>query len=140
MDDVNYVCMNSGRYAGRDDNGKLTEMFISGGEKVRLDFNLGFISMNYKDPCELRPRYVSKDTQCDKFCECIVEERGHIYLLQENVLNWFRPIIHKHFAAKLCEDVDKLNKFLETLPINSFKDVKDCKTSWLVIYIDNGDD
>lgn len=140
MEEPNYICIKGGTYCGRADNGKPTEMFISGGGKVHLDFNLGFISMNYGDPCELRPHYVSKDTQCDKFCACTVENRGHIYLPQENIFNLFRPIIHKHLAAKLCKNVDDLNEFLKTLPINSLKDVKDCKTSWLVIYVDKGDD
>lgn len=140
MEEPNYVCMNSGKYAGRDDNGKPIEIFISIGEKVHLDFNLGFISIDYGKEFQLRPNHVGKDFPCDRFCKCDTENSGYIYLPQDNIPNWFRPIIHKHLAAKLCENVEKLNEFLKTLPINSFIDVRDCKTAWLIIYIDYGDD
>lgn len=70
----------------------------------------------------------------------ICTERSTIYIKQDNIDKCFRPIVHKHLAAKLCEDVVKLNNFLETLPIDSLKDVKGYETSWLVVYIDNGDD
>ena len=95
MKEPNYVCINGGNYCGRADNGKLTERFISRGEKVHLDFDLGFICMNYEKPCELRPHYVDKDFQGNRFCECTVKDSGHIYSPQENILNSFRPIIHK---------------------------------------------
>lgn len=140
MEEPNYVCVNGGKYQGRDDDGKLTEMFISGGEKVHLDFNLGFISMDYEHPCELRPHHVGKDFSCDKFCECDIVDKGHIYLPQENVLNWFRPIVHKHIATVAFEKVEEMNKWLIDKPINSIKDIKIGGKAFLVMYIDNGDD
>lgn len=140
MKEPNYICMNGGNYQGRDDNGKLIAMFISGGEKVHLDFNLAFICMNHKDLCELRPHYVSEDTQYDKFCECDIEDKGHIYLPQENILNWFRPIIHKHLATVAFEKVEEMNNWLIDKPVNSVKDIKIGHKAFLVMYIDNGDD
>ena len=143
LEEPNYVCMNGGRYCGRDDKGKLIEQFISRGNKVYLEFNFGFVNIDYENSCEMRPHYINSNIpNVEKFCRCVIDDdRGTvIYLKQENILNSFRPIVHKHPAAKLCEDVDKLNEFLKTLPINSLRDVKDCKKSWLVIYIDNGDD
>lgn len=140
MKEPNYVCIKGGNYCGRADNGKPTDRFISGGEKVHLDFNLGFICMNYAEPCELRPHYVDKDVQCDRFCECDIKDKGHIYLPQENILNSFRPIIHKHIATAAFETVEKMNEWLIDKPVNSIKDIKIGSKAFLVMYIDNGDD
>lgn len=140
MEEPNYVCIKGGNYCGRDNKGKLTEMFISSGEKVCLDFDLGFVCMNYKEPCELRPYYVDKNFQGDRFCECTVKDKGHIYLLQENILNSFRPIIHKHLATVAFEKVEEMNNWLIDKPVNSIKDIKVGPKAFLVMYIDNGDD
>ena len=135
---ANYICINSGRYDGYNENGERYSLPISDGDKVKIDFDL----MPYTP-------YIGGSTICfqrlddnyngDRYAR-IRTERSTIYIKQGDILYSFRPIVHKHLAAKLCEDVDKLNDFLKTLPIDSFRDVKDCKTAWLVIYIDNGDD
>lgn len=140
MEEPNYVCMNGGNYHGRDYEEKPTEMFISGGEKVHLDFNLGFINMDYREPCKLRPHYVGKDVQCDRFCKCGTGDKGDIYLLQENIFNSFRPIIHKHIATVAFEKVEEMNNWLIDKPVNSIKDIKVGPKAFLVMYIDNGDD
>lgn len=136
--DANYVCIKGGRYDGYNENGKRYALPINIGDKVKIDFDL----------TPYNP-YIGGSTICfqrlddsyngDKYAR-ICTERSTIYVKQDNIDKFFRPIVHKHLAAKLCEDVDKLNEFLKTLPIDSLKDVKDCKTAWLVIYIDNGDD
>lgn len=138
MNDANYVCINGGRYEGYNENGERFSLPISDGDKVKIDFDL----MPYNP-------YIGGSTICfqrlddnynsDRYAR-IRTERSTIYIKQGDILYSFRPIVHKHLAAKLCEDVDKLNDFLKTLSIDSFRDVKDCKTAWLVIYIDNGDD
>lgn len=135
---ANYVCINGGRYEGYNENGERFSLPISDGDKVKIDFDL----MPYNP-------YIGGSTICfqrlddnyngDRYAR-IRTERSTIYIKQGDILYSFRPIVHKHLAAKLCEDVDKLNDFLKTLSIDSFRDVKDCKTAWLVIYIDNGDD
>lgn len=140
MEEPNYICIKGGKYCGRADNGKPTERFISCGEKVHLDFNLGFINMDYKESCELRPHYVSKDFSCDRFCKCTMENKGHVYLPQENILNSFRPIIHKHIATVVFKTVEEMNKWLINKPVNSIKDIKISSNIFLVMYVDNGDE
>ena len=135
---ANYVCINGGRYDGYNEDGERYSLPIGKDDKVKIDFDL----------TPYNP-YIGGSTICfqrlddsyngDKYAR-ICTECSTIYVKQDNIDKSFRPIVHKHLAAKLCEDVDKLNEFLKTLPIDSFRDVKDCKTAWLVIYIDNGDD
>lgn len=136
--DVNYVCINGCRYDGYNGNGERFALPISCGDKVKIDFDW----MAYKP-------YIGGSTisfqglvdnyDGDKYAR-ICTERSIIYIRQDNIDKCFRPIVHKHLAAKLCEDIDKLNAFLKDLPIDSLKDIKDRETSWLVVYIDNGDD
>ena len=135
---ANYVCINSGRYDGYNGNGERFSLPISNGDKVKIDFDLTPYNP-YIGGSMISFQRLGDNHNVDKYAR-ICTERSTIYIKQDNIDKSFRPIVHKHLAAKLCEDVDKLNEFLKTLPIDSLKDVKDCKTAWLVIYIDNGDD
>lgn len=135
---ANYICINGGRYEGYNENGKRYAPLISIGDKVEIDFNL--MPYNpYIGGSTIAFQRLSDNYNGDEYAR-ICTERSTIYIKQDNIDRCFRPIVHKHLAAKLCKDINELNKFLETLPIDSFRDVKDCKTAWLVIYIDNGDD
>ena len=60
--------------------------------------------------------------------------------LQENILNLFRPIIHKHLATVAFETVEKMNEWLIDKSVNSINDIKIGPKAFLVMYIDNGDD
>ena len=136
---ANYVCINGGRYDGYNEDGERFSLPISEGDKVEIYFNLAPYNP-YIGGSVISFQRVSDSYNGDKYVH-IYTERSSIYIKQDDSIDKsFRLIVHKHLAAKLCEDVDKLNDFLKTLPINSFRDVKDCKTAWLVIYIDNGDD
>ena len=138
MDNVNYVCTNSGWYEGYNEDGERFSLLINNDDKVKVDFDL-MPYHPYIGSSTISFQKLSDYYNGDKYAR-ICTEHSTIYIKQDNIDKYFRPIVHKHLAAKLCEDVDKLNEFLKTLPINSLKDVKDCKTAWLVIYIDNGDD
>lgn len=138
MKEPNYVCISGGRYDGYNEDGKPFSLPISDGDKVEINFDL--MPYNpYIGDSTISFQRLSDSYDGEKYAR-ICTERSTIYIKQNNIDKYFRPIIHKHLTAKLCKDIDELNKFLETLPIDSFRDVKDCKTSWLVIYIDNGDD
>lgn len=135
---ANYVCTSGGRYDGYDENGERFALPISEGDKVKIDFD--FMAYNpYIGDSAISFQRLGDNYNGDKYAR-IRTERSTIYIEQGNILYSFRPIVHKHLAAKICEDIVKLNNFLETLPIDSLKDVKGYETSWLVIYIDNGDD
>lgn len=140
MNNVNYICINSGNYSGRDDKGKFIEQYISCGNKVYLKFNFGFI--NDDNLCNVRPHHINGDfPHIEKFCKCVIDDRGtEIYLKQENILNSFRPIIHKHIATVVFKTVEGMNKWLIDKPVNSIKDIKIGDKAFLVMYIDNGDD
>ncbi len=140
MDNVNYICINSGNYLGRNDEGKFIERYISCGDKVYLEFNLGFVTDN--NLCNVRPHCINGDfSYAEKFCRCVIDDSGtEIYLKQENILNSFRPIVHKHIATVVFKTVDEMNKWLIDKPVNSIKDIKICHKTFLVMYIDNGDD
>lgn len=142
MEEPNYVCLLGGKYVGRDNKGKFTEKYISCGDKVYLEFNLGFINMNYDNPCEIRPHRINSDSpHVEKFCRCAIDDRGtEIYLEQENILKSFRPIVHKHIATMTFENTKEMNKWLIDKPVNSIKDIKIGPKAFLVMYIDNGDD
>ena len=143
MNSANYICIKGGRYDGYNENGERFSLPISDSDKVKIDFDLTPYNPYIGSPKisfqRLGDNYNGDNYNGDKYAR-ICTERSIIYIEQGNISKSFRPIVHKHLAAKLCEDVDKLNEFLKTLPIDSLKDVKDCKTAWLVIYIDNGDD
>ena len=138
MNNVNYVCTNGGRYEGYNENGERFSLLINIGDIVKIDFDL-----TPHDPYAcgsiISSQKLSGYCNGDMYAR-ICTERSVIYIKQDNIYKHFRPIVHKHLAAKLCKNVDDLNEFLKTLPIDSLKDVKDCKTSWLVIYVDKGDD
>jgi hypothetical protein len=138
MNNVNYVCTNGGRYEGYNENGERFSLLINIGDMVKIDFDLTPYNP-YADVSTISFQKLSGCCNGDMYAR-VCTEHSVIYIKQNNIDKYFRPIIHKHLAAKLCEDVDKLNEFLKTLPIDSLKDVKDCKTSWLVIYVDQGDD
>ena len=146
MEEPNYVCLLGGKYLGRDDKGKFIEQYIPCGNKVYLQFNIGFVNIDYNNPCELRPHCINNDfPHVEKFCRCVIDDSGtEIYLKQENILNSFRPIIHKHIATIVFDTVEEMNKWLIDKPVNSIKDIKiNCKVfavMYLVTYIDNGDD
>ncbi len=135
---ANYVCINGGRYDGYNEDGERYSLPISNGDKVKIDFDLAPYNP-YIGGSTISFQRLGDNYNGDKYAR-ICTERSTIYIEQGNILYSFRPIVHKHLAAKLCENVEELNKFLKILPIDSFRDVKDCKTAWLVIYIDNGDD
>ena len=135
---ANYICINGGKYDGYNENGERFALLISDGDKVKIDFD--FMAYNpYIGGSAISFQRLGDNYNGDKYAR-IRTERSTIYVEQGNILYSFRPIVHKHLATKLCENIDELNMFLGTLPIDSFRDVKDCKTAWLVIYIDNGDD
>lgn len=140
MDNVNYICINSGNYLGRDNKGKFIEQYISCGDKVYLEFNLEFV--NGYNPCVIRPHHINDNfSYIEKFCRCVIDDSGtEIYLKQENILKSFRPIIHKHIATVVFKTVEEMNKWLINKPVNSIKDIKICHKTFLVMYIDNGDD
>ena len=135
---ANYICINSGRYEGYSENKEIYALPISNGDKVEINFDM--MPYNpYIGGSTISFQRLGDSYDGDKYTR-ICTERSIIYIKQDNIDKYFRPIVHKHLATKLCKDINELNKFLETLPIDSLKDVKDCKTAWLVIYIDNGDD
>ena len=138
MNNANYICINGGMYEGYNEDGERYSLPISNGDKVKIDFDL--MPYNpYISGSTISFQRLGDNYNGERYA-CIRTERSSIYIKQGNILYSFRRIVHKHLAAKLCEDVDKLNKFLKTLSIDSLKDVKDCRTAWLVIYIDNRDD
>lgn len=138
MDSANYICIIGGRYEGYNENGERFSLPISSGDKVKIDFNLTLYNP-YIGGSRICFQRLGDNYNGDKYAR-ICTERSTVYIKQDNIDKCFRPIIPKHFAVKLCENVDELNEFLKTLSIDSLKDVKDCKTSWLVIYVDKGDD
>ena len=138
MEEPNYVCINGGRHDGYNEDGERYSLPIGKDDKVKIDFDLTPYNP-YIGGSTICFQRLDNNYNGDKYAR-ICTGRSTIYVKQDNIDKSFRPIVHKHLAAKLCEDVDKLNEFLKTLPIDSFRDVKDCKTAWLVIYIDNGDD
>ena len=138
MEEPNYICIKGGRYDGYNENGEMYALPISNGDKVKIDFDLTPYNP-YIGGSTISFQRLGDNYNDDKYARICIE-RSTIYIKQDNIDKYFRPIVHKHLAAKLCDNFDELNKFLETLPIDSLKDVKDCKTAWLVIYIDNGDD
>ena len=142
MNNVNYICINGGKYLGRDDKGKFIERYISCGNKVYLEFNLGFVNIDNDNPCNLRPHHINDDfSYVEKFCRCVIDDCGtEIYLKQENILNSFRPIIHKHIATVVFKTVEEMNKWLIDKPVNSIKDIKIGRKTFLVMYIDSGDE
>ena len=143
MDNMNYICINSGNYLGMDNKGKFIKQYISCKTKVYLEFNFGFVNINNDNPCNLRPHHINGDFPyyVEKFCRCVIDDSGtEIYLKQENILNSFRPIIHKHIATVVFKTVEEMNKWLIDKPVNSIKDIKIGRKTFIVMYIDNGDD
>lgn len=144
-----FVCIDGGKYLIKDRNNQFVEHYFSKGDKVDFSGAYGYFS---SDPCDIEHRLSTwhslSQEQIDNtspenvYYEFDESYYGDLkYISKTTVERSFRPIVHKHLAAMECSNIDSLNAFLKTLPIDNLKDVKELNNgNFLVIYVDMGDE
>ena len=143
----NMVCTKTFQILVRkEDDGQFIPKTFTEGTKVCLDEPYGY----YSDMPIGNNKYWHRLTQ--EQVETVEPENiyyrldenyygDYLYIDKVTVEKYFRPIEHKHLAAMECSNMDSLNAFLKTLPIDNLKDVKELNNgNFLVIYVDMGDE
>ena len=143
----NMICTKTFEVLVRKENGEFIPKTFAKGEKVSLDSFYGFYSDNPTLPDNkywhrLTQEQIERVEPENIFYELDESYYGdYLYIDKGAVERSFRPIVHKHLAAMECSNMDSLNYFLKTLPVDNLKDVKELSNgNFLVIYVDTGDE
>ena len=144
----NMVCTESFHVLVRkEDDGQFIAKSFAKGDKVDLQGFFGFYSDNptlsdNKYWHSLSQQQIDNVEPENVYYEFNQDYYGdYLYIDKVSVDKNFRPIVHKHLAVMECDNIESLNIFLKTLPIDNLKDVKELSNgNFLVIYVDNGDE